>query len=773
MNETQMNEILKDAKNQLANNKGILKNSPIIQQFVEARKRIDAVAATKNPLVKEYINIHKEAEKNTNSTIGRMTRAMKNIAAQHMIYMTAIEMSTDEEEKQRLKDLADKLANHPAVAAYGKYIEGLRYLSGEIKEVSPEVRTFFKRELAVSLQEKNSRYEFYRLGVDEYIKQETESLDALEAELQKKQPEIQKKYQELDAKERKERTIHPDLLKVLDEEIVLKKEREEFERTKESMKSSEAGVKLQNLVSREGINKLKQKSLIRKHGSEERRKLLDDQLILEKEIDGIPGKKENLKNLKTPPELQEKVDEYQKTIAKMKARELYSKQALDYYALSDRFIGDYLKHITKDKDDSKLFGGRQTPATICIGMMLMQGYKVEEIMDPTALLDKKKEIGQEYIRRRELNDEKWYVKTMYDGSIAMMDAFKKYVKEHKEELKTEQDLAMHVGTLGILSIACFDMYQELSNCKVADKGKYYKTEEEYNLVQDKLCAYECGAGLGAPGTVKYDRDDIFRLPASTVATELRRQLRTKMLLDEIQKDNPDIDSVMITIPGQTSVDHQLVTMPEFKEIYGDSADTNFHYLSKEDVRQLAYLQSMDFIEKNNIRFERMKHPTKATKGLKNLIYNIEKGEKIECVVSANGKQLIAVDNILGNAKDNSAVFNKMIEEYDKALFKTDFVISSAKKPEELKDLKDAAIAYINAKRSQKGYDSKSVPDQTIDAQMLGKEKGGKSIFTERGRDRYEFALEIVTKVMDVEKRYEKDEMQKESAEIQEEELNEL
>ena len=770
-----MNEILKDAKNQLANNKGILKNSPIIQQFVEARKKIDAVAATKNPLVKEYINIHKEAEKNTNSTIGRMTRAMKNIAAQHMIYMTAIEMSTDEEEKQRLKELADKLAKHPAVAAYGKYIEGLRYLSGEIKEVSSEVRTFFKRELAVPLQEKNSKYEIYRLGVDEYIKQETESLDALEAELQKKQLEIQKKYQELDAKERKEGTIHPDLLKVLDEEIVLKKEREEFERTKGTMESSEATSKLRDLVNKEGMNKLKQKSLIRKHGSVERRKLLDDQITLENDIDGIPGKKEKLKNLKTPPEIKDKVDEYQKTIAKMKARELYSKQAMDFFVLRDSFIGDYLKNKVKDKDKdgSKLFGDRQTPATICIGIMLMQGYKVEEIMDPTALLDKKKEIGQEYIKRREENDEKWYVKTMYDGSIAMMDAFKKYVKEHKEELKTEQDLAMHVGTLGVLSMACFDMYQELSNCKFADKGKYYKTVEEYNLLQDKLCAYECGAGLGTPTTVKYDRDDILRLPADTVATELRRQLRTKMLLEEIQKENPDIASVMITIPEQTSVDQQLVTMPEFKEIYGDSVDSKFHNLSKEDVRQLAYLQSMDFIDKYNIRFDRMKHPTKATKGLNNIIYNINKNEKIGCVVSANGKQLIAVDNILGNAKDNSAVFNKMIEEYDKALFKTDFVISSAKKPEELKDLKEAAIAYINAKRAQKGYDSKSVPNDVIDAQMLGKEKGGKSIFTERGRDRYEFALEIVTKVMDVEKRYEKDEMQKQDVEIHEEELDVL
>ena len=61
MNEAQMKEILEDAKNQLTNNKGILKDSPIIQQFVEARKKIDAVAATKNPLVKEYINIHKTA----------------------------------------------------------------------------------------------------------------------------------------------------------------------------------------------------------------------------------------------------------------------------------------------------------------------------------------------------------------------------------------------------------------------------------------------------------------------------------------------------------------------------------------------------------------------------------------------------------------------------------------------------------------------------------------------------------------------------------------
>ena len=117
MNEALKN-IIEDAKNQLTNNKGILKDSPIIQQFVEARKNIDAAASTKNPLVKEYIDIHKEAEKNPNSTIGRITRAMKNVAAQHMIYATAMEMSNDEEEKQRLKQMMDELAKHPAVIAF-------------------------------------------------------------------------------------------------------------------------------------------------------------------------------------------------------------------------------------------------------------------------------------------------------------------------------------------------------------------------------------------------------------------------------------------------------------------------------------------------------------------------------------------------------------------------------------------------------------------------------------------------------------------------------
>ena len=246
-----------------------------------------------------------------------------------------------------------------------------------------------------------------------------------------------------------------------------------------------------------------------------------------------------------------------------------------------------------------------------------------------------------------------------------------------------------------------------------------------------------------------------------------------MLLDEIQKENPDIDSVLIGAHKTQSLDNQLIGLPEFRMMYGNSTDVSIHKFSKDDFKQLAFMQSRDFIEKNNIRYERVKYPTKVTKDFENIFLDIKEGEKLEYAASSNGKQLVATADIRGKKRDNSAQFNKLIEEYEKVMSNIGYDVSYADKPESVKDLKEAAIAYINAKRAQKGYDSKSVPNDTIDAQMLGKEKGGRSIFTEKGRDRYEFALEIVTKIMDVEKRYEKDEMQKQDVEIQEDELDVL
>ena len=326
MNEAQRKAILQDAINQLSNNKGILKDSPIIQKFVDRRNKIDKVAAKKNPLVKEYIDIHKEAEKNPNSTIGRMTKAMKNIAAQHMIYATAMEMSSDEQEKQDFKRVMDELENHPTVVAYEKYVEGLSYLSGEINEVSPEVKDFFQNELAVPLQEQNSEYERYRVGVETYIKQETERLKKLEAEFKLRLPDLEKEQQELDEKERSEGTMHPELLKALNEEITIKKEREALEREKGS---PDYAKKSNALSQKAGMNFLKLSRFTQKYGSLERQQIMNVKKELEDKIKSIPDKIIQLNEQRSPEE-QEKQDEYQKAVAKMKARELYEKKSFRF-----------------------------------------------------------------------------------------------------------------------------------------------------------------------------------------------------------------------------------------------------------------------------------------------------------------------------------------------------------------------------------------------------------------------------------------------------------
>lgn len=63
MNEAQRKAILQDAINQLSNNKGILKDSPIIQKFVDRRNKIDKVAAKKIHLLKNISIFTKKLKK--------------------------------------------------------------------------------------------------------------------------------------------------------------------------------------------------------------------------------------------------------------------------------------------------------------------------------------------------------------------------------------------------------------------------------------------------------------------------------------------------------------------------------------------------------------------------------------------------------------------------------------------------------------------------------------------------------------------------------------
>ena len=77
-----------------------------------------------------------------------------------------------------------------------------------------------------------------------------------------------------------------------------------------------------------------------------------------------------------------------------------------------------------------------------------------------------------------------------------------------------------------------------------------------------------------------------------------------------------------------------------------------------------------------------------------------------------------------------------------------------------------AGAYILAKREQKGDTSKSIPDKEVDKKMLGLIKGGKSIFTSRGKERYAFAERLIGHAMNLEKAIKESQKSKEQKEAQ-------
>ena len=776
-------ELLEKARKQVENHTEKLKDNAVWIGFETAKKDINQAVANKNPLVKEYINIHREAEKDPNSTIGRMALEMRKVITQMQVILVAKDMCKNNEDKIALSDEFIRLSEDPALKKYGQYLEGLKYLAGVKYEVSAEVKEFFKNELVVSLQEHDSKYEKYRLGFDEYIKRETERLTATEAKMKERLPEIEKELQELDAKERANGTMHKTLLEVLDEEIALKKELEEFERTKDSMSKQEADNKRNALEARKSSNESKVKAYTKKYGSEKRKNLFIERDTLVNDISRIPMTKDELEDIKHPPEIQEKVDEYQKVLAPLKAREMFAKQAIGLDRLTDVFIGDYLKREGTVTDAP--FSGRHTPGSVCVAMMLLDNYKLEDIMNPTALLEEKKKYGQEYIKHRQAKDVEWYVKTMYDGGFAMMNAFKQYVIDHKDELKTEKDLMMHVGTLGALGMTCYDIFQELKHCKQADNGNLYKTEEEYEALRNKIVGYNVGAVGGSTLEVKYDEIGI---PVNIVAKELTRQLRTKMLLDEIKKENPDMNAVTTNPDEMDSTEIQLCTLPELIKLYNGEFDIRLGQLSKEDAKQIAFMQTMDFVDKANLRLDRVKHPTKALNSPKSASIEIQKDSNMECIVSRGGKQLVATDvpvrvddcfknleskKFRGKEEKNSIEFNKMMAEYDKACENLRFDKSDKDNLDALKDLKEAAKAYIIAKRKQKGHTSEKMLDNKLDLVMIGKEKGGRSIFTTQGRDRYEFAVKVMTNIFNLEKHYKVPEMQMENAEIKQPENNEI
>ncbi|MBR5266903.1 MAG: hypothetical protein IKU20_01755, partial [Lachnospiraceae bacterium] len=456
------------------------------------------------------------------------------------------------------------------------------------------------------------------------------------------------------------------------------------------------------------------------------------------------------------------MDEYMRMVAKEKAREIYMKRFTHKFnSVQEQYLGDFLDPKAKSPDP---FTGRSTPSVYCIGRMLMDGHDLKDIMDPRALKDKKKTIGQEYKNLYNRHDAQQYSENMYQCALAIKAAVLNYIKEHKDEIKTPQDLAMHAEPLARLSMYCCDLTQELNKC--VKHVKNVKAEDLLHL-GNELERFMTIAGTGETGIIYYDNLEV--LSPIILGKEITRQLSIKAFLEELQKDEPDIANLP-SYDDNGSLAAQIATLSELNEWYynsnvgiNDPADFN-----KEKIRVIGSMMSQDYLNKNNIRYDRPRVPASVkVRNEKTMSYPLEVGEGLSVVVSRGGEQLIETnvparmdqyirslekEDLRGKESGNSDQFNTMMRSFDESMGKLgDLKVDNPECLEEMAKLKEAALAYINAKRAQKGYEPVGMVPDAFDDQMLGKKKGGPSIFTSRGKERYEFAWKTIWRATEMER----------------------
>ena len=472
--------------------------------------------------------------------------------------------------------------------------------------------------------------------------------------------------------------------------------------------------------------------------------------------------------------------QFRKLMAPAKAREIFMKQSIETFnEICEQFIGKQARSLTM----KGIFNGRMSVAAFCVGQMLLEGHPLEKILDENELQDVKKIIGDDYMQHREAQDNEWYANEMYKGAEAMIGALKDYAIKHKETIKTDKDLVFHADKLGMLSMLCYDTQQELKRVK-AFGSKEFKSRQEFDAMEEKVGAFYFCAGTGTHLQLPYKMNCVV---ADETLLEMNRQVYIKTFLDELKKDEPDLDSILTTADQFIAVDQQFGTFEEFLTVFSpeDKDEPNstdrkidFDEMDSKKIKMLASMFSVDFYEKNDIKMHNTKIPvTLIGKPAFNIDIKYKAGNKTDRVITRGGKQLIETDmpylyfndlekkGLRGNAKDNSDEFNNLVNSHDETIKKLNSSASTNKDClNELKKLKEAAEEYIRAKRAQKGYASKTVPEATIDAQMLGKEKGGASIFTSRGKDRYEFALNLIERATTLENKLNEFEKQNPSVE---------
>ena len=140
-------QAIEEAVKYVKENLNVIKSNENFKKFSKERKDIFAIANERTPFIREYFNLLKEAEKRSGTYFERVKTEMHEVAARQEVLKKAAELCTDEASKEELLQEREELNNHPAMAAYGKYVEGLKYFAGMTDELKPEVEAFFEKEL--------------------------------------------------------------------------------------------------------------------------------------------------------------------------------------------------------------------------------------------------------------------------------------------------------------------------------------------------------------------------------------------------------------------------------------------------------------------------------------------------------------------------------------------------------------------------------------------------------------------------------------------------
>lgn len=618
------------------NSQEVLKKDPQVNEMRDRRKEISAVYKKRPALVKEYMKMYADQEKDPNSYTSYMIKEMRQAVVMKETLKRAAEICEDPREKQDLLVKVKELEVSPEIENYNRYLDGLAYMAGMTDELSPETNKFFTEKLRAPI-----------------------TTDPTYA-----------KYRKLDERELKE------------------------------TQSEELQI-------------------------------------------------------------------YQKRVAPVYARRIYAKSIESTDTLEYQFIPDY---PSENRRKVKLVRDRITPVSFLIGRMLAEGYSLDDVMDPNKFREEKKRLGDEYIQHRESGDNAWYINKMYEGSEAMMKAFEDYTKQHKDELKTERDLALHANRLGVLGTCCFDLFQELRlyyrNPQWVDQSKetVVHSLEEYDNVLVKMCSYVAPNSFYHADATEYEAEAICSPESRAII--LANEMQSKVFLEEIQKENPDFTRIRTTPEDTNDLMNQFYVVISSDPLY--ARRRGFEEMNTKELNKAIDLIDGSFIEKNNFSYHKTRIPVSVDKNspLRGMFSSADKNS-FNTALFMNDYQVARSNvparmelylgkmeksgSLRGVSLTNSDQFTALLENFDEVRKNlADNKISNQAYMEEMNKLKEAATNYVLAKREQKGYANTSIDDKSYDAKMLGKEKGADAIFTSRGKERYSFAVNIVQTITEME-----------------------